>query len=202
MDCLRADRLALSDLWQVVVNFVPLGLRGDEIMRSRRRRQRRIERPQPQAHDIGHRIAATDDRRTAVGAEDAMNAWRRIECLQRRLALDDDEVTGRDGRIGRKCGSGRLATERTVAIDRRAKLAANFVFHCATETTAFMHKALFLEFEKRQQATAVGYQAVHGSGVGAALFDLTLRPAACRSMHALEEAASGLNAGLLTTIGF
>jgi hypothetical protein len=37
---------------------------------------------------------------------------------------------------------------------------------------------------------------------GAALFDLTLRPAACRSMQDLEEAASRSNAGLLTIIGF
>ena len=32
--------LALREPWQVVVHLVPLGLRGDEIMRGRRRRQR------------------------------------------------------------------------------------------------------------------------------------------------------------------
>lgn len=99
--CHTPSSLAFCELRQVVVYLVPLGLRGDEIMRGRRRRQRRIERPQTQAHNIRHRIAATDDRRTAVGTEEAMNAWRRIEYLQRRLALDDNAVTGRDRRIGR-----------------------------------------------------------------------------------------------------
>jgi len=105
----------LGVLWRAIENLVPVGLRGDEDVRRGFGTDRRVERAEAQAQQIGQAVALAEQRRAALAAERQADAGRRFVLRDRLCAGEQPEVAPSYGRYrieGRAAG---LAALRAMA---------------------------------------------------------------------------------------